>query len=70
MESAGIPKPGGTVKPGTAAPAVGGGGGELAAKTLPIWHRGGTQPPSHTRPFLPFTQFTVILKSGWDHQRN
>lgn len=37
-ETGGIPKPGGTVNPGTAAPPeVGGGGlGELAAKTLPM----------------------------------
>lgn len=37
-ETGGIPKPGGTVNPGTAAPPEAGGGGlgELAAKTLPI----------------------------------
>lgn len=35
-ETAGIPKPGGTVNPGTATPPEDGGGGELAAKTLPI----------------------------------
>lgn len=37
VETAGIPKPGGTVNPGTTeAPPEDGGGGELAAKTLPI----------------------------------
>lgn len=35
-ERACIPKPGGSVKAGTAAPAEDGGGGELAARTLPI----------------------------------
>lgn len=37
-DTGGIPKPGGTVNPGTAPPpdAGGGGLGELAAKTLPI----------------------------------
>lgn len=66
-ETGGIPKPGGTVNPGPAAPPVAGGEGlgELAAKTLPMLriqgrNRGGSKRESKTREkvtkvYIPFS---------------